>query len=208
MITSRRRSIQKSNPLFAINKDGWTLAALLTLLIGAQGLAGSPPPFQHGEPAPNPTTGTRPAPEGSAIVLRSFGQSQSLPDQLYRALRLAKSDVLIKTADRVSLEDPRANFQLICSAHGTLSCSFTGLSAGTQSELGWAVSEVSAQAILFQALDSFYANHPANPTLTRDEIDAGTIRYSLKDARTKSLIACAKRDGATVEFNCRFYLHP
>lgn len=171
------------------------------LLSSELALAGPPSTFPNaGAAGTAQTKGLLPSPwSEETIVLKSFDSARSLPGQLYRALRLVDSDLLIKTANRVSLVDPHANLQLSCSSLGATSCSFNIARA----DLGWAISEVSSQAILYRALELI---NGGTPGASKDRDASTTTRYMIRDGRNGAFMSCAKRDGESVEFNCQFHI--
>lgn len=150
-----------------------------------------------GQPVDLRNTGSKPAPDASRpSEIRSQDGTRGLTSQLFRALSLVKSDVLIKTRDRISLRDPHSSFQMTCNSRSV--CRFVM----DQSELGWSVSESSAQAILFHALEALSKeSRDARPTL-RSRWESRSVRFDLRDPSSASSLSCVKRMDNAAQFNC------
>lgn len=133
------------------------------------------------------------------VELSSRDSKASLPGQLFRALNLVQSDVLVKTEDRVSLKDPHSDFQLNCRSTGGFTCSF----ATPDPELGWTVSESSAQAVLYHALEALSKQGRGDRKTLAVKTDDDEIVLRLGDSETSSSLSCMKRTEESVQFNCR-----
>ena len=133
------------------------------------------------------------------VELSSRDSKASLPGQLFRALNLVHSDFLVKTEDRVSLKDPHSDFQLSCRSSGGFTCSF----ATPDPELGWTISETSAQAVLFHALEALSKQGRNDRKTLGVKSEEDEVILRLGDSETSSSLSCTKRTEESVQFNCR-----
>jgi hypothetical protein len=172
------------------------VSLMILLTVSLRTLAGPPKDLALGSAAPTEDT-------PKAIEIASRDGKASLPAQLFKALSLIDSDVLVKTGERISLKDPHSEFQLSCRGNEKTSVGYSCSIATPEPELGWTVSESSAQAVLFHALEALSKETPKNHKNLRIQRDEDEVVFRLGDSATSSSLSCTKRTEDSVQFSCR-----